>query len=195
MRQGLGIAIVAVSIVALAPSAPAAESRTQAELDAKNGEIVLDHYPPASLKAGEEGVVHFRVTLAKDGGLTTCAVTKSSGFPRLDTATCDMIVATARFRRSPDDQRQRTTHDGSVVWKLPEGLVKAVPPTPAPEAPAASAEALADAALICRRTNKLGSLYIKTKLCLTKEDWERARENARNETKDMQTPKGKLFGY
>ena len=127
--------------------------------------------------------------------LTSCAVTKSSGFPRLDTATCDMIVATARFRRSPDDQRQRTTHDGSVVWKLPEGLVKAVPPTPAPEAPAASAEALADAALICRRTNKLGSLYIKTKLCLTKEDWERARENARNETKDMQTPKGKLFGY
>lgn len=191
MRQGLGITIAAGMIALSAPGALAAEARTAAEIDAKNGEIVLDHYPPASLKAGEHGTVHFRVTLAKDGGLTTCAVTKSSGFPRLDTATCDMIVATARFRRSEGDQRQRTTHDGTVVWKLPEGLIRALPP----EAPAASAETLADATLICRRTNKVGSLYVKTKQCLTKEDWERARENARRETHDMQTPKGKLYGY
>lgn len=192
MRQGLGIAIFTGLLAASATGASAGET-TKAERAVTNGEIVLDHYPPESLKAGEEGTVHFRVTLDKDGGLTTCAVTESSGFPRLDSATCDMLVATARFRRAEDatGPRQRAIHDGTVVWKLPAGLAKAERPTPAPPT-TVKTEDLADAALICRRVPKLGGIYVKTKMCLTKEDWARARDNAQRETKEMQETRGPL---
>ncbi len=192
MRQGLGIAISAGLLAASATGALAAES-TKAERANKSWEVVLDNYPSESLKAGEEGTVHFRVTLDKDGGLTSCAVTESSGFPRLDTATCDMIVATARFHRPEDatGPRRRATHDGTVVWRLPEGMVKAVPMAPPPPTEV-KPEELAEATLICRRVPKLGGLYVKTKMCLTKEEWARARDNAQRETKEMQETRGPL---
>lgn len=186
------VSMIVIGLLSASATAPSSDRSAIIERDGKISEIVLDHYPRASLKAGEEGIVGFQVTLNKDDKLHSCVVTQSSGYPRLDTATCDMLVATAHFKRAEGEigRRGPTIHDGTVAWKLPEGLVKAAPPAP-PSAQATKVE-LADTKLICKRTPKVGHLFIKTKLCLTKKDWERARENARRETEEMQRPKGPL---
>jgi TonB family protein len=156
-----------------------AQATTPTEHRVRNDEIILENYPKASLEAGEQGPVHFQVTLDKRGKLLSCAVTRSSGYPRLDQATCDLIVAYARFGARTDETGRRipSTHEGRLVWRLPDGYE---PAGDEPERDVATAE-MSDDEIICRRSTKVGSLYLKTKLCLTMADWLRADDYARQE--------------
>jgi len=177
--------IIAGLIAAAAGGAPSAERESR---------LILENYPPASLKAGEEGVVGFQVTLDRDGKLGSCVVTKSSGYKRLDKATCDMIVETARFGASEKlGSRREPTHNFFVEWKLPPGFAKGPPPPPVRDEVEAETK-LADARLICKRSQKAGSIIVQRKVCLTKDDWARAEESAKEETLRLQTPKGPING-
>lgn len=49
-------------------------------------------YPPASVRAREEGTVRFVVGVGPDGKATGCSVSRSSGFKRLDDATCPIML-------------------------------------------------------------------------------------------------------
>ena len=71
-------------------------------------------YPQESLDNGEEGAVRYRVKLDSSGRPTACEVTESSGYRRLDLATCAMLMDNARF--TPQDGK--ATYDGRVVWKI-----------------------------------------------------------------------------
>lgn len=183
----VGSMLVALVALASGTSAPVWAADTQRE--ERNSEIVRYYYPAKSLKLGEEGDVHFLVELNRDGKLHSCAITKSSGYPRLDQATCDMIVATAYFRGAErDGVRQISSHEGTVAWRLPAEYARREAPKPA----AVTADI---DPIICRRTLKLGSLYIKQKLCLTKSDWKFADDLAKQEVLRLQrSVPGRTFG-
>ena len=160
-------------------SAETAEEKSLRE--AKVARIVAQNYPHAALKRGEEGDVSFEVELEPDGKLRSCAITRSSGFPLLDNATCEMMVRNAQFigGHEKNGRRARSSHSGVVAWKLPPGYVKAAAPPP-------SAQPQLAEKLICRRAPKNGSLYITTKTCLTGAEWKQAAEHARSEGRRMQ---------
>ena len=71
-------------------------------------------YPQESLDNGEQGAVHYRVKLDASGRPTDCEITESSGYRRLDLATCAMLLENARF--TPDDGKN--VYAGRVVWKI-----------------------------------------------------------------------------
>lgn len=66
-----------------------------------------DDFPDASRRAEESGVTRVSYTVDPEGKVSACNVTQSSGFPRLDDATCKIIMR--RFRFNP------ATRDGKPV--------------------------------------------------------------------------------
>lgn len=169
--------LMSASCLLLAQAA-AASTPTERQR-AGNDEIIQDSYPKASLKAGEQGPVQFQVSLDKRGKLTSCAVTRGSGYPRLDQATCDLIVRYARFGPSTDASGRRVpaTREGLLIWRLPDGYE---PAADAPDITEVMNQERPDE-IECRRSTKVGSLYIKVKMCLTRADWLRADDYARQE--------------
>lgn len=171
---------IALAFQFFEPVAAAGQATGSGQQDEEIKSIFRHYYPAKSLKLGEEGDVHFLVELNRDGKLHSCTVTKSSGYPRLDQATCDMIVATAYFRGAErDGVRKLSSHEGTVAWRLPPG--HSVPKPAAPVAAAANVEPI-----ICKRTLRLGSLYLKEKRCLTETDWKVAGELAEQEVRRLQ---------
>lgn len=59
--------------------------------------IVSTDYPKIAMLMQETGSTGFRLTVSKDGRVTGCKVTRSSGFARLDELTCSLITRRARF--------------------------------------------------------------------------------------------------
>ena len=103
-----------------APPAPVAVAApTQAIPRGRGNVISEDDYPDASRRAEEQGVTRVSYVIAASGQVSDCQVTKSSGFPRLDEATCRIILR--RFRFSPatrEGQPIAETRPQSVKWQL-----------------------------------------------------------------------------
>lgn len=97
---------------ALAPPSPATpKGRGNAFSD--------DDFPDASRRAEEQGVTRVSYVVGSDGKVSSCTVTQSSGFPRLDDATCKIIMR--RFRFNPatrDGQPVPETKTQPVRWQL-----------------------------------------------------------------------------
>jgi TonB family protein len=91
---------------------------------------VMGDYPPAALRAGEEGMTEFRIQVDIKGRVTGCTVTRSSGSATLDSETCRMLVVRARFEPALDSEGRPTPAEtrGRIVWRLPQ------PPAPPREA-------------------------------------------------------------
>lgn len=143
------------------------------------GQLIFRSYPAESLRLGEQGIVGYQITMFKDGNIRSCKVTASSGFPRLDAATCDMILRYLSVESAKKRINGRAMRDGQVLWTLPG---RDLPPPPT----MSNAElAKAHSEIICRQTLQVGSLWRKSKLCLTRADWDRAEENARFKTEAM----------
>lgn len=77
-------------------------------------------YPKGSLANNEQGTVHYRVKIDSRGVPKQCEVTQSSGFERLDMATCNLLMSRARFTPGRDarGKASRSTYDGRVVWRI-----------------------------------------------------------------------------
>ena len=99
-------AMAAGSTAAMAADAP----DRQAEANA-----AFTEYPKASLANNEQGTVHYRVKIDRRGVPRQCEVTQSSGYERLDLATCDLLMSRARFSRT---QGRRSVYDGKVIWRI-----------------------------------------------------------------------------
>ena len=82
---------------------------------------MTNDYPTESLKAGEQGTVFFEAEIDETGKVKACRITQSSGFKRLDDATCALIARRARFTPAHDQQGNPTTglYRNKIVWKLP----------------------------------------------------------------------------
>lgn len=100
------------------PRLPVAETFTPAR--GRPGNVITeDDYPAASRRIGEEGVVEARYTVDLSGRARGCSVTVSSGFPRLDAATCERIER--RFRFAParrGDAAVEEERTQKVRWAL-----------------------------------------------------------------------------
>lgn len=109
MKSGLFLG-AALVLSAAAPAAPPAASDS----------LEVDAYPAKSRELKEEGTVHYRVEVNSKGQLESCQVTRSSGFERLDEATCKLMVRAARFdvRKDQNGRGKSYAHEGAVVWKL-----------------------------------------------------------------------------
>ena len=138
---------------------------------ASMSEIVQANYPQESLARGEQGTVHFAVDLDEDARIESCVVTRSSGYARLDAATCDLIVLHASFApaATEDGKRVATTRTGRIAWNLPQPVLTRASLAPAPVE--ISAAELEKGRLICRRSQVAGSLIKSKAHCLTRSEW------------------------
>ncbi|WP_380781712.1 energy transducer TonB [Sphingomonas sp. R86520] len=90
--------------------------------------VQLD-YPATALRARAEGVVGFEVKLAKDGTVTGCRVTQTSGRADLDQQTCNQLRKTARFKPAVDAAGKpiASKYAGRLRWQLPRSAQATVP--------------------------------------------------------------------
>ena len=184
-----GTAIFLALLLGAAPAVGATPA-AEAARDANNWDVILSQYPERARAAGEQGAVGFRVTLDREGYATACEVTHSSGYPRLDGETCELILNRAVFKgvRSGEGRKVSSVHDGVLNWKLPERTANAAPP-PKQVAKADSAEKL-----VCKRKLKTGSLVAYEKTCLTQAQWQAYSDRTRAEWGELQGTKGSTSG-
>ena len=80
-----------------------------------------DDYPAAALRNEEEGTVRFQLVIGPDGRVSRCEVTASSGSAALDSASCRILTARARYRpaRDPQGSPIAGSDSGRVTWRLP----------------------------------------------------------------------------
>lgn len=79
-------------------------------------------YPSISIRREEEGIASFRVSVGTNGRVTACEITRSSGHPRLDRATCDNVTNRARFEPARNDRGEDVvgTYSNRITWQLPD---------------------------------------------------------------------------
>ena len=172
--------LILAASIALASSAAIAPAPGETALQAANREFIVKNYPPGAKKRGEQGKVTFRVTIEPDGSLGSCDVIESSGYPGLDQETCEIMIFNARLKPVLDEEGRaiRSTQTGFIVWRLPGGdtqVAAAAPPTtlPKPEP------------VICKRTQKTGSLVAMTKQCMTKNEWMQTEQATRDQVDNL----------
>lgn len=102
-----------------APAAPAERARTR-EGQGIGSFISQDDYPAMALRRGAEGTVGFRLTVGRDGRVSHCAVTRSSGDSDLDKRTCTIMTARARFvpARDRSGAPAEDVVNARVSWRL-----------------------------------------------------------------------------
>jgi TonB family protein len=102
-------------ILALLAAAPATAAAPPSQ-----GVVSLDDYPPAALRRGEQGLVHFQVVINPEGRVDTCTVLLSSGSKDLDDATCLLVTSRARFSPARDDNDRpiHATYRSSINWRI-----------------------------------------------------------------------------
>jgi TonB family protein len=81
-----------------------------------------EDYPAAALRAGEQGIVAFRLRAGPDGKPSGCTILSSSGSSSLDSTTCRILMERPSFEPARDAQGKATSDEfvGRIVWKLPE---------------------------------------------------------------------------
>lgn len=172
---------LALSLALLA--APVAATTPEDEVRHKaNGEFLFKHYPPKALAAGEQGRVSFRITLDEKGELTSCDVTKSSGYASLDSETCDLMQRYARFTPEVNSEGRSVTatRNGFVNWQLPPAALAAAKPR------AITTAALKPDKIICRRGIRTGSLASSERRCMSQSDWAKMTREARGRLREVQ---------
>jgi len=116
--------MMALMLVAAAAGAtpPPRVYRRLVPLTDTAGWFVPGDYPPAAIASKAEGITHFMVEVGVDGRATACRVTKSSGNPALDAATCRALLARAAFHPMVDRKGRPTTatFENVVRWRLPK---------------------------------------------------------------------------
>jgi len=89
------------------------------------GRIRNSDYPRGAVEAGQSGIVSVRYTVAINGQVSRCIVTRSSGSADLDQTTCQLIQQ--RFRFKPAKDASGRTVQADIVedheWIMEHDLV------------------------------------------------------------------------
>ena len=85
--------------------------------------VTTSDYPSDALRFQITGVTAFRLYIDTAGKPSRCEIVQSSGFDVLDTATCELILARARFTpaRNAAGMPAEGTYSNRVRWVTPEG--------------------------------------------------------------------------
>ena len=80
-----------------------------------------DAYPSEAIRNEEEGRTVSRILIGRDGRVRSCGIVTSSGHPRLDAATCDVLVRRGAFKPARDAAGRaiEATRQVPVRWVLP----------------------------------------------------------------------------
>jgi TonB family protein len=107
--------LAALLIGAGTAPALAAEPDRAAEANA-----AFANYPKESLARGEQGIVRYKVKIDGRGRPRQCEVTESSGFARLDQATCSLLMERAKFAPAKDrrGRGRGSIYEGKITWRL-----------------------------------------------------------------------------
>jgi protein TonB len=65
--------------------------------------VTANDYPPVSIRLQEQGKVQIKYTVDPAGNVSECAVTGTSGKPRLDDAACTMVTKRWKFKPATQD--------------------------------------------------------------------------------------------
>jgi protein TonB len=107
-----------------APPAPPSVAQKATPKGRLGASITSDDYPNASIRAEEEGTVTARYVIGTDGRVVggSCAITKSSGFSRLDEQTCSLIERRFRFNPAKDAGGApiQETRSQAFRWQIPK---------------------------------------------------------------------------
>ena len=128
----IGEITMSVGIMADRVQMPAWPSGAQ-PMRAVQSFVSADDYPAVALKAGEQGTTRVRLNVASNGRVVRCIVTASSGSSALDSTTCRLLTARARFRPALDSAGAPTADEymTGLVWTLrPEVRVEQTAPVP-----------------------------------------------------------------
>lgn len=107
MRSAWSIATVIAGAIPCAAAAGPLEPLNHSQW------IMPTDYPEESIEAGESGAVSYRLDVGPQGDVQKCTIVKSSGFERLDSLTCSLLLKRARFHAATDKQG-----DGIPSWYL-----------------------------------------------------------------------------
>lgn len=101
---------------------PAFTPRAARPIDNPASWVSTNDYPAQDLRAGNQGSTGFELTVGTDGRVAACQVTRSSGFPGLDKATCDALSRRARFTPSSDASGAKVTgrYASTIRWVIPD---------------------------------------------------------------------------
>jgi TonB family protein len=104
------------------PSGSATAPPVRAQLRTPVPQLITSRdYPAAALRAGVEGLVRVRLEISRRGRVARCTIVQSSGSELLDTATCGLLQARARFKPARN-ARGRTVGDSALApvrWVIP----------------------------------------------------------------------------
>jgi len=179
--------VIAAGLILSAPAFAQGPSAQDAQ-GASNWDVFLKLYPQRALAAKEEGAVGFTVTLDSKGDVMGCQVTHSSGHPLLDQETCKLVTMNAVFKPDPAlGPSQTKTHEGVINWRLPNSSTTLVAPRPV-----ASNEA--PEKVVCKKTQKTGSLAGFERTCMTPTEWAKQSDAMKAEWQDIQGKKGSTSG-
>ena len=94
--------------------------------------FTADDYPAAALRAEQQGTVGYRLAVDRNGRVTNCVVTSSSGTWSLDSVTCRLVTERARFTpaRNAKNKRVADVVHGRIQWRIPDDEPLPAPPPP-----------------------------------------------------------------
>jgi protein TonB len=80
-----------------------------------------EDYPSNAVRNEEQGTTRFKLVVGPDGKVKECSVTSSSGSPALDSTTCRLMKARAKFTPAMDSSGKPTgdTVSSAIRWVLP----------------------------------------------------------------------------
>jgi TonB family protein len=184
--------MIILSALLASAGTPAASTPSPEKVarDSTNNEVILSQYPARARAAGEQGSVVFKVALDRQGYATSCEVTQSSGYKRLDQETCDLILDRGMFKgiRGVDGRKTNVVTEGVVNWRLPKGEATAAAPV------VRTAAATKPEKKICRRRVKTGSLADYERLCATAHEWSLMSQRTQQEWGALQGSFGSTRG-
>lgn len=84
--------------------------------------VTSEDYPATALREGQEGVTAFLLNIDKNGVPVKCTISSSSGAATLDQATCDLLIARARFTPARDTNGKPLvgSYSNKINWRIPE---------------------------------------------------------------------------
>jgi TonB family protein len=111
----------ALLLAAADPGTPATDLSQRAQSTQPLPSLFSDEdYPAVAVRAHEEGTVGFRLLVGPGGLPSGCSVTRSSGSLILDSTTCRLLMARARFRPALDKAGKPAgdSFNGRIVWRM-----------------------------------------------------------------------------
>ena len=112
-------------------AAAAVMSSTPTPLSTLGSLVTASDYPAGAMQRGVTGHVGFRLRIDATGKPDGCVVSQSSGSTELDNATCDLMLARARFKPAlgTDGEPVRGDYQARIAWAIdnePEAVTSEV---------------------------------------------------------------------